>query len=82
MAVFRLGQPKIVQCVSALKGVLLISACYLYKRHRSTKAINQSIRFQTFHHGQDQRAVPGCQGQDCRPTQGWNGLYDHRQAAW
>ncbi len=24
----------------------------------------------------------GCQGQDCRPTQGWNGLQDHRQAAW
>ncbi len=23
-----------------------------------------------------------CQGQDCRPTQGWNGLQDHRQAAW
>ncbi len=39
-----------------LKGV---SACYLYKRqpvHRS----NQSIRFQTLHHGQDQRAVQGC----------------------
>ncbi len=32
--------------------------------------------------GQDQRAVQGCQGQDCRPTQGWNGLQDHRQAAW
>ncbi len=59
-----------------LKGVLLISVCYLYKRqnvHRS----NQSIRFQTLHHGQDQRAVQGCQGQDCRPTQGWNGLQDH-----
>ncbi len=26
----------------ALKGVLLISACYLYKRHLSTEAINQS----------------------------------------
>ncbi len=25
-----------------LKGVLLISACYLYKRHLSTEAINQS----------------------------------------
>ncbi len=64
-----------------LKGVLLISVCYLYKRqpvHRS----NQSNRFQTLHHGQDQRAVQGCQGQDCRPTQGWNGLQDHRQAAW
>ncbi len=23
--------------------------------------------------GQAQRAVQGCQGQDCRPTQGWNG---------
>ncbi|KAK6328438.1 hypothetical protein J4Q44_G00004160, partial [Coregonus suidteri] len=32
--------------------------------------------------GQDQRALQGCQGQDCRPTQGWNGLQDHRQAAW
>ncbi len=61
-----------------LKGV---SACYLYKKtpvHRS----NQSIRFQTLHRGQEQRAVQGCQGQDCRPTQGWNGLQDHRQAAW
>ncbi len=29
-----------------------------------------------------QRAVQVCQGQDCRPTQGWNGLQDHRQAAW
>ncbi len=61
--------------------MLLISSCYLYKRqpvHRS----NQSIRFQTLHHGQDQRAVQGCQGQDCRPTQGWNGLQDHCQAAW
>ncbi len=28
------------------------------------------------------KAVQGCQGQDCRPTQGWNGLQDHRQAAW
>ncbi len=27
--------------------------------------INQSIRFQTLNHGQDQRAVQGCQGQDC-----------------
>ncbi len=26
----------------ALKGVLLISACHLYKRHLSTEAINQS----------------------------------------
>ncbi len=48
----------------------------------STEAINQSIRFQTLHHGQEQSAVQGCQGQDCRPTQGWNGLQDHRQAAW
>ncbi len=45
--------------------------------HRS----NQSIRFQTLHHGEDQRAVQGCQGQDCRPTQGWNELQNHRQAA-
>ncbi len=60
--------------------MLLISVCYLYKKqpvHRS----NQSIRFQTLHHGQDQRAVQGCQGQDCRPSQGWNGLQNHRQAA-
>ncbi len=40
------------------------------------------MRFQTPHHGQDQKAVQGCQGQDCRPTQGWNGLQDHHQAAW
>ncbi|MBN3305949.1 GOGB1 protein, partial [Amia calva] len=39
-------------------------------------------RFQTLHHGLDQRAVQGCQGQDCRPTQGWNGLQDHHLAAW
>ncbi len=68
--------------VRSCKGALLISACYLYKRHLSTDSINQSIRSQTLHHGQDQRAVQGCQGQDCRPTQGWNGLQDHRQAAW
>ncbi len=42
----------------------------------------QSIRFQTLHHSKDQRAVQVCQGHDCRPTQGWNGLQDHRQAAW
>ncbi len=42
----------------------------------------EAIRFQTLHHGQDKIAVQGCQGQDCRPTQGWNGLQDHRQAAW
>ncbi len=42
----------------------------------------QSSRFQTLHHGQDQRAVKGWQGQDCRPTQGCDGLQDHRQAAW
>ncbi len=30
----------------------------------------------------DQRAVQGCHGQDCRPTQGCNGLQDHCQAAW
>ncbi len=49
--------------------MVLISVCYLYKRqpvHRS----NQSIRFQTLHHDQDQRAVQGCQGKDCRPTHG------------
>ncbi len=40
----------------------------------------KSIRFQTLHHDQDQRAVQGYQGQDCRRTQGWN-VY-HRQAAW
>ncbi len=51
----------------------------MYKR-QSVHRSNQSIRFQTLHHGQDQRAVQGCQ--DCRPTQGWNGLQDHRQAAW
>ncbi len=32
----------------------------------------QAIRFKTLHHGQDQTTVHGCQGQDCRPTQGWN----------
>ncbi len=53
----------------------------MYKRHLSTEAINQSdSKLST--NGQDQRAVQGCQGQDCRPTQGWNGLQDHRQAAW
>ncbi len=40
------------------------------------------MRVQTLLHGQDQKAVQGCQGQDCRPTQGWNGLQDHHQAAW
>ncbi len=64
-----------------LKEVLLISFCYLYKWqpvHRS----NQSIRFQTLHHGQDQRAVQGCQEQECRRTQSWNGLQAHRHLAW
>ncbi len=59
--------------------MLLISACYLYKRNLSPEAINKS---DYLHHGQDQRAVQGCQRQDCRPTQVWNGLQDHRQAAW
>lgn len=31
------------------------------------------------HHGQDQRAIKDCQGQDCRPAQGWNGLQDHHK---
>ncbi len=50
-----------------------ISVCYLYKRqpvHRS----NQSIRFQTLHHGQDQRAVQGCQGQDQDLHKAWSSL--------
>ena len=34
------------------------------------------------HHVQEQRAAKGRQGQDYRPAQGWNGLQDHRQAAW
>ncbi len=61
--------------------MLLISACYLYQRQPVQRS-NQLIRFQTLHHGQDQRAVQGCQGQDCRPTQGWIGLQYHHQAAW
>ncbi len=51
---------------SLLKGV---SACYLYKRQPFYRS-NRSIRFQTIYRGQDQRAVQGCQGHDCRPTQG------------
>ncbi len=39
------------------------------KDNLSTESINQSIRFQNIHHGRDQRAVQGCQGQDCRPAQ-------------
>ncbi len=60
-----------------LKGV---SACYLYKRpvHRS----NQSIRFQTPPPWPRPKSCPRMSGQDCRPTQGWNGLQDHHQAAW
>ncbi len=46
--------------------------------HRS----NESIRFQTLHHDQDQRAVQGYQGQDCRPTQGWNGLTIAKQIGY
>ncbi len=49
---------------------------------KNTCPQKKSIRFQTLNHGQEQRAVQGCQGQDCRPSQGWNGLQDHRQAAW
>ncbi len=64
-----------------LKGLLLISVSYLYKR-QPVHSSNQSIKFQTLHHGQDQRAVQGCQEQDCRPTHGCNGLQDHRQAVW
>ncbi len=48
----------------------------------SVHGSNQSIRFQTLHHSKDHRAVQVCQEQDCRPTQGWNGLQDHHQAAW
>lgn len=29
--------------------------------------------------GQDQRAVKGREGQDCRSAQGWNGLQEHQQ---
>lgn len=34
-------QVKMIRC-SLLNGVVLISACYLYKRHLSTEAINRS----------------------------------------
>lgn len=36
-----------------------------YTKHRST----ESIRFQPPQHGKEERAVYGCQGQDCRPAQ-------------
>ncbi len=53
--------------------------CKCIKDNLSTEAINQSdSKLSTM--AKDQRAVQGCQ--DCRPTQGWNGLQDHRQAAW
>lgn len=53
---------------------------YLHKRQPSIEAIILS-RFQTLHHSQGQRAFQACQGQDCEPTQGWNGLQDHHKAA-
>ncbi len=62
------------------KKILLISARCVYKILLS---IESYLPFQPLHyHGQNQRAVKGHQGQDCRSTQGWNGLQDHRQAAW
>ncbi len=75
--VFYRGKELRLGADTLLKGV---PGCYLYKRHLSTEAINQS--FQTLHHDQDQRVVQGRQGQDCRATQEWNGLQDHRQATW
>lgn len=53
-------------------------------RHSLTQLVmcikDQFVPFQPFHHhGQEQRAVEGHQGQDCRPARGWNELQDHRQ---
>ncbi len=59
------------------KYQILLFACLLVaciEDNLSTEAINQSDS-QTLHHGQDQRAVQGCQGQDCRPTQRWIYIY-------
>jgi len=44
---------------------------------------NLYLPFQPLHyHGQDQRAVKGRQGPDCRPAEGWNGLQDRQLEAW
>ncbi len=81
--VFYTGQELRLGALS--KGSLSVLPVQKTSVHRS----NQSIRFQSLHHDQDQRAVQGCQGQDCRPTQGWSHwskrpswLQDHCQAAW
>src|SRR4029434_2647643 len=43
---------------------------------------NHTSHLQPHHHGQDQRVDQGRQRYNCRPAQGWNGLQNHRQAAW
>lgn len=54
----------------------LISTHYVYKANLYTE-------FQPLdHYGQDQRAVKGCQGWDCRSAQSWNVLKDQQQKAW
>ncbi len=55
--------------VALLKGMLLISACYLYKRHLSTEAINQSPNFPLY---TNPKSCPRMSGTNCRPTQGCN----------
>ena len=49
---------------------------------KDTGPQNLFLPFEHHSHGQDQKAVKGHQGQDCRPAQGWNGLQDHQQEAW
>ncbi len=78
-----IGSHRLVMCTcwTQISPVTLRrSARCVYKRLLSI-LLNLYLQFQTLHHGQDQRAVQGCQGQDCRPTRGWNGLQNHHQAA-
>ncbi len=59
----------------------LAPMCFVCKRHLSTEAINQSdSKLSTM--AKNKELFKDVQGYNCRPTQSWNGLQDHRQADW
>ncbi len=64
-----------------LKGVFLISACYLYKRQPVHKSNQSDYKLSTMTKTKE-LSKDGRDKQECRPTQGWNGPQDHHQAAW
>lgn len=60
---------------------ITVNLSFIATKH--TWAQNLFLSFQPLHHHwQEQKAVKGCQEQDCRHATGWNGLLDHQQQVW